>query len=311
MIEKKKFIRPHANVTYNIDGASYGMDDGLAEAIKNSISRKLESKTLEIPRLPHVAGRIIELSRNENADVDDIVQAIMTDPMLATRIMTLANSSAYAGGQTLQGLKPALMRIGSKAVQDMVFSESIRMKIFSVRAYRSILEESWKLSLGTAIACEAISRATGIEREGAFLIGLLHDTGKPVLVSAISELEKQNNGLPIGEDIVEILMSQLHEETGSYVLKDWGMPETVVSAAGGHHAYQGAHATPAHRLVHAGNLICQHLGIGDIQNDVDFTVKHVFAELNLAEFEKIEPILEAVSRDVGGLLSGLGDSAAA
>ena len=128
MIEKKKFIRPHANVTYNIDGASYGMDDGLAEAIKNSISRKLASKTLEIPRLPHVAGRIIELSRNENADVDDIVQAIMTDPMLATRIMTLANSSAYAGGQTLQGLKPALMRIGSKAVQDMVFSESIRIR---------------------------------------------------------------------------------------------------------------------------------------------------------------------------------------
>ena len=194
MQDKKQYHRPPANVVYVIDGASYGLDDGLVEAIKNHIRRRLESKTLEIPRLPQVAGRILQLSRNPNTTIDDIVQVMTTDPVLATRILVIANSAAYGGGDRVEGLKPALMRLGSRVVQDMVFAESVRMRIFSARSYRPILEQSWKLSLGTAVACEALSEATGLERDSAFLMGLLHDTGKPVLVNAVSEYERQNKG---------------------------------------------------------------------------------------------------------------------
>ena len=45
----------------------------------------------------------------------------------------------------------------------------------------------------------------------------LDDTGKPVLVSTISEVERQNKGQSLGQDTVEILMSQLHEEVGAHV----------------------------------------------------------------------------------------------
>ena len=107
------------------------------------------------------------------------------------------------------------MRLGLKFVQDLVFAESVRLKIFSARSYRSLLEQSWKLSIATAVACEALSRASGVEREGAFLPGLLHDTGKPVLVYAVTELERQNQGRSLGRDVVEILMATMHEETGA------------------------------------------------------------------------------------------------
>lgn len=306
MPEVRKFYRPPANVVYEIDGASYGLGDELVEAIKSHIRRRLESRTLEIPRLPQVAGRILQLSRNPNTTIDDIVQVVTTDPVLATRILVIANSAAYGGGDRVEGLKPALMRLGSRVVQDMVFAESVRMRIFSARSYRTILEQSWKLSLGTAIACEALSEATGLEREGAFLLGLLHDTGKPVLVNAVSEFERQNKGRALGQEVVEILMSQLHEEIGAHVLGDWGMSPAVVSAAGAHHRYQGgARATPAHRLVHAGNLVCQHLGIGDAQRDISFTTEHVFADLGLADTARMSPILEAVSRELEGVMAGL------
>ncbi len=306
MLEKRKTHRPPTNVVYQIDGASYGLDDGLAAAIKTSICRRLESKTLEIPRLPQVAGRILELARNPSTDVDDIAKAITTDAVLVTRILTVANSAAYGSGQPVSGLHPAIMRLGSKTVEDMVFAESIRLKIFSVRSYRALLQQSWKLSLATAIACEALSQATGLERDGAFLLGLLHDTGKPVLVFAISEYERQNNGQSLGEDMVEILLTQLHEEIGAYVLENWGMPPAIVGAAGAHHAYRGTgKATPAQQLVHAGNLICQHLGIGDVQRDINFTVEHAFADLNLADLDRIEPILEKVTSELESLMVGL------
>jgi HD-like signal output (HDOD) protein len=311
MLEKKKFHRPPANVVYNVDGASYGLDDALVEAIKTHIRRRLESKTLEIPRLPQVAGRILQLSQNPSTTIDEIVQVIATDPVLATRILMIANSAAYGGGDRVQGLEAALMRLGSRVVQDMVFAESVRMRIFSARSYRSILEQSWKLSLGTAVACDALSRATNLERESAFLLGLLHDTGKPVLVNAIAESERQNRGISLGQDMVEILMSQLHEEIGAYVLNSWGMSPSIVSAAGAHHRYQGgARATAPHRLVYAGNLVCQHLGIGDTQRDIDFSIEHVFADLDLADIDRMEPILEIVTRETESMMAGLRDGEA-
>jgi HD-like signal output (HDOD) protein len=296
MPEKKKPYRPPANVVYNVDGATYGLDDNLVEALKNHIRRRLESKTLEIPRLPQVAGRILQLSQSPDTSVDEIVQVIVTDPVLAARILVIANSAAYGGGDRVEGLKSALMRLGSRIVQDMVFAESVRMRIFSARSYRSLLEQSWKLSIGTAVACEALSAATGLERECAFLMGLLHDTGTPVLINAVAESEKQNRGISLGEEMVEILISQLHEEIGAYVLSGWGMAPSVVSAAGAHH------------LVHAANLVCQHLGIGTDQKDVNFSIAHVFADLGLADLDTMTPILESVAQETESMLAGLHDA---
>jgi HD-like signal output (HDOD) protein len=306
MQPQRKYSLPPSNKVYVIDGASYGVDDGLVDAIRDSIGRRLASKTLEIPRLPQVAGRILELSGNPNSSMDDVVEAITTDPILATRFLTIANSATYAGGARIEDLKGALLRLGTKIVSDTVFAETIRMKIFSARAYREILEHSWKLSLGTAIACEALSRATGLERSSAFLMGLLHDTGTPVLVTAIGEYEKQNRGQALGPEVVEILITQIHEEVGAHVLTEWGLSPAIVAAAGAHHHYRGAEkSTPACSLVHAGNLVCRHLGIGLEQSSVAFNIERVFVDLHIGDADKIAPILETVERDFNALMAGM------
>jgi len=253
-----------------------------------------------------VASRILELSGNPNTSIDDVVHVITMDSILATRVLAIANSVAYGVGARVEELKPALIRLGSKVVNDTVFAESIRMRIFSAHSYRKILEQSWKLSLGTAIACEALSRATGLERGSAFLAGLLHDTGKPVLVSAVAEYERQNKGLALGHEVVETLMSQLHEEVGPHVLTEWGMSPAIVGAAGAHHRYAGAGRTPpACALVYAGNLVCRHLGIGDVPTIVNFTIERVFVDLCVAESDRITPILETVRTEFDGLMAGL------
>lgn len=306
MDERKKIVRPHSNTVYEIDGVSCGMDESLVEVIKDAIRRRVQSNSLEIPKLPHVANRILQISRNPNFDTNEIVKAIISDPFLAGRVLTIANSAAYGAAKRTENLKQALMRLGVKMVRDVVFAESVRVKIFSVRSYREILEQSWRLSLGSAIACEAISKVTRLETDGAFLLGLLHDTGKPVLVNAIYEYERKNSDRALGMETVEILLSQLHEEIGGYVLDRWGMPPTMVDAAAGHHRYRGsANATPAHRLVVAANLICKHLGIGEEPRDVDFTIEHVFKDLKIDNFDTITKILDTVTREMEGMMSGL------
>lgn len=307
MDPQKKYYRGPTNTVYDIDGASYGLDDNLVEAIKLSVRNRITAGTLEIPRLPALAGRILEVSRDPNASVDALVKVIITDPSLATRILVIVNSPMYRGATPITGLKPALVRLGLKVVRDMVFTESVRGKVFATKSYRKQIENAWQLSLGSAIACEALSKATGLDREGAFLTGLLHETGTPVLINAVSDFEKRNEGRALGEEIVEILISQLHEEIGAFVLDKWDMPPTIVDAAGGHHRYRAAaNSTAAHRLVYAANRICQHLGIGGQQTDVDFTIEHVFSDLKLDDMDKVSRIIDVITREYEALMGGFG-----
>jgi HD-like signal output (HDOD) protein len=306
----RKFHKPPSNIVYDIDGASYGMDDDLVAAIQASIRTRLKSGTLEIPRLPQVAGRILQLSQDSDVDFDEVTQVIMSDPALAARMMTIANSATYAGNSQVAGLDGALMRLGLKNVCNIVFTESIQTKVFSARSYRPLVEQSWRRSLGCAIACENLSYVTGIEREAAFLLGLLHDTGKPSLVNAVAEYERKNQGLSLGEASVEILLSQLHEETGAHVLQQWGMPEPIVEAAGSHTRYRGSGlAKPAEQLVYASLLICEHLGIGSEPREIAFNLEHVFVDLGLGEPGIADPIVEATSAGLERLTSGLGMAA--
>ena len=261
LTKRKNFYKGRSNVVYNIDGASCGMDERLVDAIRTSIGAKMERRSLVIPRLPRVAGRILQLSQDSDVQVKDFAEAVMSDPVLAARVLVLANAAAH--GSPVKGLDAAIVRLGLTKLRDLVFAESIQTKVFPARAYRELLEQSWRLSLGAAVACEAISKAAGADCEGAFLFGLLHDIGKPTLVHTILEYERKNEGRAMGEELVEIVLSQLHEEIGAYVLEQWGMPEGTVETARVHHRYQeAAKEGVAHRVIYAANLICQQLGVG-------------------------------------------------
>jgi HD-like signal output (HDOD) protein len=311
MNERRKYFKGPSNVVYTIDGASYGMDDRLVEAIRASIRAQVEKGSLVVPRLPGVAGRILQLSQRPDVDIGVASDAVKGDPLLAARVLTLANSAALGGTGQVRSLDAAILRLGLRKLRDVVFAESMQTKVFPARAYRPLLEQSWRRSLGAAVACEAISGMTGVEREAAFLIGLLHDTGKPTLVNTITEYERKNGGRPLGDELVEIVLSQLHEEIGAHVLAQWQMPAPVVDAAGMHHRYlDSARATPAHRVIYAANLVCDHLGIGDEQRGVYFNTERVFADLGLS-LDRVEKMLESVQRDLEALLAGFGAPAAA
>lgn len=304
----KAYYKGPSNVVYNIDGALCGLDAGLVDAVRTSVRAKMDKDALDIPRLPTVAGRILQLAQDPEVQVSAVTDAVVSDPVLAARVLALAN--AAANGPQVQGLDAAILRLGLRKLRDMVFAESMRAKVFPARGYRELLEPSWRLSLGAAIACEALSKATGIEREAAFLVGLLHDIGTPTLVTTILEYERKNGGQPIGEELVELALSQLHEEIGAHVLRKWGMPEAVVVGARLHHRYEPVTSPePAHKLIRAANQICEHLGLGVEPCGVSFPVERVFLDLGAPVLEKLEAILESVSADFENLMAGFGKEA--
>lgn len=303
----KKLHRPPTNTVYNVDGSSFGLDDKLVDALQASILKKLEAGKLVIPKLPQVAMRVMQLSESPDAGMDEITKVVLTDPALAARILSIANSAAYAGTVPVDTVQQALARLGMKTVSNLVFTESIQTKVFTAKSHKAALERSWKLSVGAAVACDTLALATGSGHEAAFLLGLLHDTGVPTLLNAIADYARENQGRPLDDETAEIVVTQMHEQVGAHVLKQWGMPEPIVTAAGQHHLYRAGHAVPpATRLVYAANRICQHLGVGGDGGEVNFTTEHVFLDLGLNDRDRMTEILERVQIGMDSLLSGFG-----
>lgn len=307
----KKFHKPPANLTYKVDGTAFGLDDRLVDALNRSIMKKLEAGTLVIPRLPQAAMRVMQLSESPDAGMDDIAKVVLTDPGLAARVMSIANSAAYSGMGGVSGVQQALARLGMKNVSNLVFTESLQTKVFTAKAHRAALERSWRLSIGCAVACEVLAGATGLERDSAFLMGLLHDTGTPTLLNAAAEYARENQGRFLDDDTVDILLMQLHEQAGAHVLKQWGMPDPIVLAASGHHLYRGPNGQPAPRLVHAANRICQHLGLAEDAAEVNFTTEHVFVDLELNDPDAMLDVLARVQVGFDSLMSGFGGAGGA
>jgi len=295
---------PKTHKTYCIDGVHFGTDDALVDAVQNSIKTRVEHDTLQIPRLPQAVVRIMQLADAEETDFIEVGRAIETDPVLAARVVHLANSAAYVGTAPVVSLGQAIARLGAKAISNIVFIESVRSKVFSSKSNRALLEASWRRSLGASVACEALSVATGVERESAFLIGLLHDTGTPAIVQTVSEYARHNGGRDLPEATVEILVTELHESIGAHVLRQWEMPAAVVDAAQCHHHYRGDDATPAQRLILAANRVCEHLAVGEEEHSANFTIERVFYDLGLNDLARMEPILNAVSQATASMFAG-------
>jgi hypothetical protein len=89
------------------------------------------------------------------------------------------------------------------------------------------------------------------------------------------------------------------------------MPAPVVEGARLHHRYREAAGTPdAHRLIHAANLMCDHLGIGAEARGVYFNTERVFSDLGIP-LDRVEKMLESVQAELDALLAGFGAAAPA
>jgi HD-like signal output (HDOD) protein len=75
--------------------------------------------------------------------------------------------------------------------------------------------------------------------EEAFLSGLLHDVGRPVLLQALVDLHKEV-GLVPHTAAVEAASTDDHAHVGSTLIAKWSLPASLADAIRFHHTPEGA-----------------------------------------------------------------------
>ena len=169
--------------------------DQLREKRVELILQQLE----ELPTLPEVALRVLEVTGSENSSVDDVVRLIESDPALTARILQLVHRADVGVAGDVNSVERAVVLLGFEAVRSAVLALSV-FQVFSgpspLPGRQFNRDEFWKHSIAVACCAELLAAslkesgsATGkgavIEPSEAFVCGLLHDIGKVALDAAL------------------------------------------------------------------------------------------------------------------------------
>lgn len=208
---------------------------GTSQPEENRLEKVLKEN---LPPLPGSVFRILELMRDPNTPSVVLAEAVGHDPMLAARMLRLANSSYYSRQKNITSLSKAIDTIGMKALYDALML-GVAANAFSKEIASGIGAAIWRHSLAVALVARKVSELGDMRGgENAFICGLLHDIGKFVFLKADPKGYKSIfNGESNSEfsDQESEYFGVDHAEIGALLIKRWNLPETISSVILHHH----------------------------------------------------------------------------
>lgn len=228
-----KVFRDTMQLEVSLKGRSKKELDDFQDNLER-ICRGVMQGKLGVPTVAK-AGPVIErMLRNEQASMKQISEVIELEPSLALKIMGTANSALFYGMPQVNSVSEALVRLGINETRDLLLAYMFR-NLFKARQmiFRNAAENWWEHSLLTAAACQSLAPSCGnITGDYAYLLGLLHDVGKPCLLQALLEQLDQRQFREQCVDLIFAAISRHHARVGMLVLKKANFPSSFVAALG-------------------------------------------------------------------------------
>jgi HD-like signal output (HDOD) protein len=224
------------------------------------------AKTL--PAAPQLLAKLGRLRLEPDADLSEATSILKVDAALTSRILRIANSSAYSSGSPYASLEQALARVGFVEIYRIAGIAAVaQMANLGLRTYGISGVQLRENSLLTALVMERLATGTSIDPQEAYSAGLLRSTGKVALDGL--KRDSQYAGTyeaSLGGDLVDWEESRAgitNCAAGAFVLTEWRFPSAMVSAIG--HHYLPAHCPADKELTHMLNLAAgaaDRLGLG-------------------------------------------------
>lgn len=208
------------------------LDLGLThEELEQRLLAVFDAPNYQPPALPRIALELLELSRKPGFTVRPVLRVLEQDALLAATIMKIARSPLYAPTRPPATLREALVRLGSRALGEIVLVAATSQRVFRVPGYEQPMQALQRHSLATAHAARLFATAARRDGDLAFLAGLLHDAGKAAALVALTD--RTRTPPPFAE--IFPLVEETHTATGERLAKLWRLPPEVCAAIAGHH----------------------------------------------------------------------------
>ncbi len=263
--------------------------------------KRITQSLLNLPTLPTVAARMLELVGDAEVDGNALANVISEDPVLAARLLKLCQSNS---GRAPTDIRDAIRTLGYEQVRDISLEASM-VHVFS--AARTVggfdLQRFWDHCSATGVVARHLALKLFPEMASdAFTAGLLHDIGKVVLLQYLEEDFAQaialgrSRGIDLSEAERELIGVD-HGQIGSWLAEHWRLPRSLQEVMQYHHDLgRAAIEKDLVALVAFADLLCRILHAGDSGNAAPpvFTpalAKHLNAWGMAPNMESLQPLL--------------------
>lgn len=181
-----------------------------------------------------VAG-VLQLLDEGAPQVRLLAARVCQSPEVAAQVLRLANSAVY--GTPVDTLERALVRIGERTLRTLLLSASTyRLLEGAMPAYGFprlfLLRHCGEVA---TMAQSLARRGSGALATQAYLAGLLHDLGKPILARVADDAGAAPDAplADVGEE--RELFGTDHARVGGWIARRWGLPDEVCVSMERHH----------------------------------------------------------------------------
>jgi putative nucleotidyltransferase with HDIG domain len=228
---------------------------------ERELVKRLRTGRAALPVLPQVAEAALRLANDPDARINDLAELVDTDPPIAARFMSVANSVAYWRGLLTSSTQSAIVRLGLANTRDLLFQVVYAASAGGLKRYQVQVQKSFKRSVVAAVAARTAARELGIESEYDYMSGLLHDIGEARIYRILDGLPSRVTDTKLVNDLVQ----RYHSAAGAEVAMAWKLPTEIVDACAAHHDAHAA-SVPHVRLVMIADAVVDALEAGRSPN---------------------------------------------
>lgn len=199
-----------------------------------------------LPALPETVNRVRHAMDDPETSTDDMAQIVSSDPSLAAKVVSLANSSAYSFTHRVDTIERATALLGLREVYGVVVGSAVIDYFKEGKHFNH--KKFWKRSMFCATACKFIGKSRRVPGgTSVFAAGLMFDIGRAVLAEiAPKQYGEVDQDLP-EDEVIRVENTQFglaHPEVGFLLADGWGLPAEISEPIRFHHDFQQAQKFP-------------------------------------------------------------------
>jgi HD-like signal output (HDOD) protein len=199
-----------------------------------ALASELSQGQVELPSVPDIVIKLQKTLSDENVSNEVVVRVVGSEPMLAGKLMNMANSAALnSSGRKIADLRMAVARVGFNIVRSAALSFAVEQLKRSpeFKHLEGPLDVLWKSSVQIAALSHVIARRfSSLNGDTALLAGLMHNVGRIYILTRASK----HPSLVADQLTYQSIVRDWHTNVSKALLENWRVAEEVVDAVANH-----------------------------------------------------------------------------
>ncbi len=222
-------------------------------SLRAIVNDQLLASVLSSPRLPSppgVALRVLQLTGDADVTMRELAETVQHDQALTTHVLRIVNSPLFGLGRPCTTLHQAQLMLGLNGLRTIVLGFSLVADLPRESRDGFDYAKHWRRAIYAACAAQAAAQRLGsVNREEAFIVGLIQDIGvvalHRVLGRSYAELVRGcHDDDQVLRDREQAALGLTHDDISAALLESWRVPEPLVEPVRCHHNPEDA--DPSH-----------------------------------------------------------------